>query len=200
MAQMLTSINTAYDSPAQVLGPTRGTLRIALIQEAWLGDVERQKVKIRTAVSALQPLQPNLIILQELTLYPYACTQPDAQDSFIAEELTGPSYQFACELAKSSGASVVISIYEGAADGKFNTALTVSPAGEILLKTRKTHIPITSGYFEDKYFEPGSTPAQIIEIEGARVGTPTCWDQWFPELARTYGLIDTDLICYPQRV
>jgi N-carbamoylputrescine amidase len=39
-----------------------------------------------------------------------------------------------------------------------------------------------------------------VKINNALVATPTCWDQWFPELARTYGLLQTDLICYPTAI
>lgn len=200
MPRILTAIDLPYQSPAQVDSPNRGTLRIAVLQQAWLGSVEAQKDAFRSAISEISAHKPSLIVLQELSLYPYACTQPDAQGSFIAEDFHGMSYEFAAEVAKSSGAAVLISLYEDASDGKFNTAITVSPTGEILMKTRKTHIPVTAGYYEDKYFEGGSTPVQNVEISGALVGTPTCWDQWFPELARAYGLIKTDLICYPTAI
>jgi N-carbamoylputrescine amidase len=39
-----------------------------------------------------------------------------------------------------------------------------------------------------------------MKIKDALVGSPTCWDQWFPELAREYGLINTDLLCYPTAI
>jgi len=198
--RLLTAINSPYDSPAQVGVPTRGTLRIALIQEAWQGDEESQKSVYRSAVEKLLEHRPDLIILQELSLYSYACTQPHAQTSFLAEKLDGMSYLFAAELAKKSGACVLISLYEDATDGKFNTAITVNPSGEIVLKTQKTHIPVTAGYYEDKYFSQGNDIARVVNLAGARVGTPTCWDQWFPELARVYGLLETDLICYPTAI
>jgi N-carbamoylputrescine amidase len=200
MPQILTSLDAPFDSPAQVHLPTRGKLRIALIQEAWLGDLDSQKSAYRDAIMAIQSFSPDLIILQELSLYPYACTRPDAQLSFIAEDLDGVSFTFAAEMAALSNACVVISLYENASDGKYNCAITVNPAGEIILKTRKTHIPITAGYYEDKYFEQGNSPVANVEISKAFVGTPTCWDQWFPELARSYGLIQTDLVCYPTAI
>jgi N-carbamoylputrescine amidase len=110
------------------------------------------------------------------------------------------SVSFATELARSSGAHVVISMYEDAGDQHFNTAVTVAPSGEIVLKTRKTHIPVTAGYYEDKYFSQGDSTPAVVKINDALVGTPTCWDQWFPELAREYGLINTDLLCYPTAI
>ena len=200
MFDILTSINTDPDSPASIGGPTRGTVRIAVVQTSWQGSVEKQKLHYRQAAEEIRQRSVNLIILQELSLYPYACTREDAHERFLAEKLDGMSYQFAHEIAKQTGSHVVISLFEDAVDGKFNCAITVNPAGDIVLKTRKTHIPVTAGYFEDKYFEQGNSPVANVEISNALVGTPTCWDQWFPELARCYGLIKTDLICYPTAI
>ena len=200
MSQILTSLDTPFDSPANAHSPTRGKLRIALIQEKWLGDLDSQKNAYLQAIKEIKSYSPDLIILQELSLYPYACTQPDLQDRFLPEVLQGQSYTFAAQLAASSNACVVISFYEDASDGRFNCAITVNPAGEIILKARKTHIPVTAGYYEDKYFDQGNSPVSVAEVDGARIGTPTCWDQWFPELARSYGLIQTDLICYPTAI
>ena len=37
-------------------------------------------------------------------------------------------------------------------------------------------------------------------LEGARLGLPTCWDQWFPEVARAYSLQDADALVYPTAI
>ena len=37
----------------------------------------------------------------------------------------------------------------------FNTAIVVAPDRSLLARTRKLHLPITAGYYEDRYFEPG---------------------------------------------
>ena len=198
--EIITHINKGEDSPARVIPAQRNPFRIALIQEPWHGSVEIQKEEITAAVQAASEFAPDLIILTELSLYPYACTRPDAQADFVPEKLNGMSVSFATELARSSGAHVVISMYEDAGDQHFNTAVTVAPSGEIVLKTRKTHIPVTAGYYEDKYFSQGDSTPAVVKINDALVGTPTCWDQWFPELAREYGLINTDLLCYPTAI
>jgi N-carbamoylputrescine amidase len=202
MREVITHINKGADSPARVLAPERTPLRIAAIQEPWHGSVQRQKQEITAAVQAASEFAPDLIVLTELSLYPYACTRADAQADFVPELLNkdGMSVSFAAELARASGAHVVISLYEDAGDKKFNTAVTVAPNGEVVLKTRKTHIPVTAGYYEDKYFAQGDSSPAVVKIKDAHVGTPTCWDQWFPELAREYGLIGTDLLCYPTAI
>ena len=200
MREVITHINKGSDSPARVLPAVRTPLRIALIQEPWHGSVEKQKAEITAAVQAASEFAPDLIVLTELSLYPYACTRPDAQADFVPEKLDGMSVSFAAELARSSGAHVLISLYEDADDKKYNSAVTVAPDGGLVLKTRKTHIPVTAGYYEDKYFAEGDSTPAVVKIKDASVGTPTCWDQWFPELAREYGLINADLLCYPTAI
>ena len=200
MREVITHINKGSDSPARVLPAVRTPLRIALIQEPWHGSVEKQKAEITAAVQAASEFAPDLIVLTELSLYPYACTRPDAQADFVPEKLDGMSVSFAAELARSSGAHVLISLYEEAGDKQYNSAVTVAPDGGIVLKTRKTHIPVTAGYYEDKYFAEGDSTPAVVKIKDASVGTPTCWDQWFPELAREYGLINTDLLSYPTAI
>ena len=82
----------------------------------------------------------------------------------------------------------------------FNTAICVSPSGEVVARTRKQHIPVTAGYYEDRYFRPGDSGYPVLEIAGARFGFPTCWDQWFPELARAYSLGGAEVIVYPTAI
>ncbi len=62
------------------------------------------------------------------------------------------------------------------------------------------HIPITAGYHEDRWFLPGDSGFPIVDIDGMQAGFPTCWDQWFPELARAYSLAGAELIVYPTAI
>ncbi|MEA2255151.1 MAG: N-carbamoylputrescine amidase, partial [Solirubrobacteraceae bacterium] len=117
----------------------------------------------------------------------------------------GPTTQFAARMAAETGAHVHASLYEraDAEDGLgFNTAIVVSPEGEVVARTRKLHIPVTAGYYEDRYFRPG--PAEngypVVELADAKWGFPTCWDQWFPELARAYSLAGAEVIVYPTAI
>ena len=58
-------------------------------------------------------------------------------------------------LANELGVPVHASLWEVANDGGlgYNTAILVSPSGDLLARTRKVHIPITAGYYEDRYFD-----------------------------------------------
>lgn len=200
MREILRKLGDGLHSPARRKPKERGFLRIALIQEPWHGNIDKQQFEIRSAISEIEKDAPDLIILSELTLYPYACTKPNGQADFQPELLYGPSFNFARSLANEFKTSVVISIYEDDAKGKFNTAIIVNRNGDLISKTRKTHLPITTGYYEDKYFNHGDSQPTVVDIKSTKVGVPTCWDQWFPELAREYGLLQADLICYPTAI
>ena len=98
------------------------------------------------------------------------------------------------------------SLYERAEaeDGLgYNTAIVVAPSGELVARTRKLHIPITAGYYEDRYFRPGPSGEDaypLLRLGDAGLGLPTCWDQWFPEVARAYSLEGADVVVYPTAI
>jgi N-carbamoylputrescine amidase len=148
---------------------------------------------------------------------PHRAVQPGAdrrRPSDTAEDLlTGPTFRFAAEAARRHGVSVHASLYQhapnpdGGDDGLgLNTAILVSPDGELLARTHKLHIPVTAGYYEDKFFRPGPAAADAyevhapVELGGARLGMPTCWDEWFPEVARLYSLGGAEILVYPTAI
>lgn len=47
---------------------------------------------------------------------------------------------------------------------------------------------------------PGAAEYPVHDIEGHKIATPTCYDQWFPELARIYGQKGVELIIYPTAI
>jgi N-carbamoylputrescine amidase len=149
------------------------------------------------------------VCLQELTLSRYFAISPDGPQAAGArpEDIPdGPTCRFAVRLASETGVWVHASLYEraDADDGLgYNTAVVLGPDGELVARTRKLHIPVTAGYHEDRYFRPGppgSDAAPVVELGDARLGFPTCWDQWFGELARLYSLAGADVIVYPTAI
>jgi N-carbamoylputrescine amidase len=65
---------------------------------------------------------------------------------------------------------------------------------------------VTAGYYEDRFFRQGPADEDAYEVHspaelgGARLGMPTCWDEWFPELARMYSLGGAELLVYPTAI
>ena len=49
---------------------------------------------------------------------------------------------------------------------------------------------------------PDGDPYPVYEPDGlgARIGMPTCWDEWFPEVARNYSLGGAEIVVYPTAI
>lgn len=191
-------------SPARTKPSNRGLLRIAAVQTSWHADAAAHRTVLATGVRLAAKNGARVVCLQELTLSPYFAARPDRVDEAVAfaESIPdGPTTTLARELARETGAAIHASLYEHSASGRgYNTAICVAPDGRLLARTRKMHIPCFPGYHEDRYFEAGDSGFPVVEIAGARFGFPTCWDQWFPELARCYSLRGADVIVYPTAI
>jgi N-carbamoylputrescine amidase len=210
----------AYDvppSPARTRPPRRRPFRIAAVQHRWHPDPGEHEQALADGVRLAVAEGARLVCLQELTLSRYFAVEPGGPAAAGAEPEPlpgGPTHAFAARLADELEVHVHASLYEraepadGVADGiGYNTAIVVSPRGELVARTRKLHIPVTAGYHEDRYFRPGPTargddgaPFPVLALGDARLGFPTCWDQWFPELARAYSLAGAEAIVYPTAI
>ena len=62
------------------------------------------------------------------------------------------------------------------------------------------HIPDDPGYYEKFYFAPGDRGFKPIDTSVGRLGVMVCWDQWFPEAARSMALAGADLLVYPTAI
>jgi N-carbamoylputrescine amidase len=199
-----------YVSPARARPARRAPFRIGAVQERWRPDPDEHREALATGARRAAERGAQLICMQELTLSRYFATDPGGPRAAGVEPETlpgGPTYEFAAQMAAETGAYVHASLYERAEaeDGLgFNTAIVVAPDGALLARTRKLHIPLTAGYHEDRYFRAGPgegcEPYPLIALSGARLGLPTCWDQWFPEVARAYSLEGADVLVYPTAI
>jgi N-carbamoylputrescine amidase len=196
-------------SPARARDPRRAPFRIGAVQERWHADPEEHQRALADGIRRAAEEGAQLVCLQELTLSRYFATDPGGPAAAGAEPEAlpgGPTFRFAARMAAETGAHVHASLYERAdgADGLgFNTAIVVAPDGELVARTRKLHIPLTAGYHEDRYFRPGpgeGDPYPLVALADARLGLPTCWDQWFPEVARAYSLQGADVLVYPTAI
>jgi N-carbamoylputrescine amidase len=196
----------APESPARVDAPQRKPLRVAAVQERWHADDEEHHAALSAGVAIAAQEGAQLVCLQELTLSPYFAVSPDGPGAGVEPEPLegGPTATFATAMAREHGLHVHASLYERADDGGlgFNTAIVAGPDGKLVARTRKLHIPRTEGYREDRWFRPAEDPEPfpVTPIGEAQLGFPTCWDQWFPELARAYSLAGADVLVYPTAI
>lgn len=174
------------------------TLTIGLVQEKWHDNPERHQDALAVGINKAATQGAELICLQELTLSPYFCTRSDVDGTPFMEDLkTGPTARFVSHMAQTHKVTITASLFEK--DG-YNTAVAFDETGCLAAVTRKQHIPSGEKYHEDFYFKAGDSDYPLHKLAGHQTGLPTCYDQWFPELSRIYGLKGAEILVYPTAI
>jgi len=174
------------------------TLNVALVQERWHANPVEHQDRLMSGIFSAARQGAELVCLQELTLSPYFCTRSDVDGSPFMEDLHhGPTAQFVSRCAKEVNVTITASLFENSGH---NTAVAFNQEGQLIAHTRKQHIPSGEKYHEDYYFKPGDSDYPVHTIVDHKIGLPTCYDQWFPELSRIYGLKGAEILVYPTAI
>jgi len=177
------------------------TVTLGLIQMAMGDDREANVEKAFARAREARAAGAELIVFPELFSGIYFCKYPTAErfNAWAEPVPDGPLCTRLAALAKELDAVVVGSVFEYVQDGfYFNTAVVFERDGRFLGRSRKMHIPETSpGWHEKYYFSPGDTDYPVFHSSLIDLAVPTCWDQWYPEVARLAYLRGAHLIVYP---
>lgn len=143
----------------------------------------------------------NIVLLQELFENIYFC-QKQVEDYFkLAKTLEdSDAVNHFKKLAKELQVVLPISFFEKKNNMYYNSLVVIDADGEVLGTYRKTHIPDGPGYNEKFYFSPGDTGFKVFKTKYGTIGIGICWDQWFPETARSLALMGAELIFYPTAI
>jgi N-carbamoylputrescine amidase len=201
----------ALQSLSRAVDAERQPVRVAAIQMHWASDPDEHAQNLREGIRLAAEAGAQIVFLPELTLSRYmADERPSGLPRATAESLTeGPTFALAAAVAREHGVWVQASLFESVdlEDGRgYNTAILVDAQGMLHGRTRKLHIPVTAGYFEDEYFAvgPDEDPYPVYEFAAGttplRLGMPTCWDEWFPEVTRAYSLAGAEVLVYPTAI
>ena len=189
------------EAQAPSFGGGRGRLKVALIQQTCVADVEANKQKLARNIADVASRGAELVVLQELHNSLYFCQVEDVDNCNLAEPIPGPSTEFYGQLAKQYGIVLVTSLFERRAAGLYhNTAVVFEKDGSIAGKYRKMHIPDDPAYYEKFYFTPGDLGFHPIQTSVGQLGVQVCWDQWYPEGARLMALQGAELLIYPTAI
>jgi N-carbamoylputrescine amidase len=143
----------------------------------------------------------HIVLLQELFENLYFC-QKQVEDYFkLAKTLEdSDAVNHFKNLAKELQVVLPISFFEKKNNMYYNSLVVIDADGEVLGTYRKTHIPDGPGYNEKFYFSPGDTGFKVFKTKYGTIGIGICWDQWFPETARSLALMGAELIFYPTAI
>lgn len=111
-----------------------------------------------------------------------------------AEPIPGPSTEKFCEIARKTKKWILPgSLYEKDGDQYYNTAVVISPDGELVGKYRKMFpwLPYESNVKAGEDF-------LVFDVPNiGRFGVSICYDLWFPEVARTLAWMGAEVILQP---
>ncbi len=188
------------------------SLRVALIQLSADADVAANLDRAVSLVRRAAEAKPDLIALPELFLY----RGPAAGLRESASELPGPMTEPFAELARASGAWILLgSLAERSGDPSrpYNTSVLLDPAGSIRARYRKRHlfdVTIENGPSdrESARTMPGDetvvatmTRAAEGAAEGGRadvrLGMSVCFDLRFPEHYRQLARDGATILAVP---
>ncbi|WP_426223465.1 N-carbamoylputrescine amidase [Psychrobacter sp. DWR1-2-3] len=177
------------------------TVTVATTQMACGWDKQQNIDTATELVTKAAKAGANIVLLQELFETPYFCQVHDFDYFKMATSVAdNAAINHFKALAKELDIVLPISFYEKSGNTFFNSVTVIDADGEILGTYRKTHIPDGIPYAEKFYFTPGDTGFKVWDTKYAKIGVGICWDQWFPECARSMALMGAELLFYPTAI
>ncbi|WP_308218815.1 N-carbamoylputrescine amidase [Vibrio salinus] len=174
---------------------------VAATQMACSWDIEKNIQTAEKLVRQATKQGAQIILLQELFETPYFCIEISESYHKLASTLeNNEAFGRLSRLAKELQVVLPFSWYERAGNVSFNSVAVIDADGSLLGIYRKTHIPDSDGYLEKYYFSPGDTGFKVWKTRYANIGVGICWDQWFPEAARSMALQGAELLFYPTAI
>ena len=175
-------------------------LTVAAVQMSCSVNPEESIKKAEDLVMEAVNKGAKLILLPELFERQYFC-QERRYDyyEFAKPVMENEAVKHFIDVSRKTGTVLPISIYEKDGNVLYNTVAMLD-SGNFLGIYRKTHIPDDHFYQEKFYFTPGNTGFKVFDTSVGRVGVGICWDQWFPETARSLTVNRAEIILYPTAI
>lgn len=158
-----------------------------------LGDLEGNRNQVRRLIESAPAA--DLLVLPELANSGYRFPGKEEARECAESAQDGPFVRLLQELAAARGAILVSGLCEREGDRLYNSAVLVTPAGEVRLY-RKNHLFLD----EKDLFEPGNLGLPLFEAGGVRIGILICFDWQFPEAWRVLALEGVEIVCHPSNL
>lgn len=176
-------------------------VKVAVTQMSCSWNPEETLAKADRLVRQAAGKGAKIILLQELFETPYFCQLQKFEYLELAKPLgENPAVHHFRKVAREVDVVLPVSFFERAGNTQFNSVAVIDADGEILGVYRKTHIPDGLPYAEKFYFTPGDTGFKVWDTKYGRIGVGICWDQWFPETARSLALLGAEILLFPTAI
>ena len=177
------------------------TISVAATQMACCSEPKSNLETAEALVREAAGQGARIILLQELFETLYFCQEENADFFSLATSMEeNPAILKFSRVAAELQVVLPISFFEKKGQAFFNSLAIIDADGRVLGVYRKTHIPDGPGYEEKFYFSPGDTGFRVWQTRYATIGVGVCWDQWFPEAARSMALMGAEMLLYPTAI
>lgn len=174
---------------------------VAATQFACASDKASNLDKAESMVRRAAAEGAQVVLLQELFETPYFCKDQLPAHFALAQPAEGnQTLRRMAALARELGVVLPVSFFERANNAYYNSVALIDADGRQLGIYRKSHIPDGPGYQEKFYFNPGDTGFRVWNTAYGAIGVGICWDQWFPECARSMAIQGAEILFYPTAI
>jgi N-carbamoylputrescine amidase len=176
-------------------------LTVAALQLAFSDDVQENIGAVSELVREAAAKGAKLILPPELFEGHYFCrTQDEGHFSRALPVEQHPVVEAMRKLAAELQVYIPTSFFEADGHHHYNSLAMIDDGGEVMGVYRKSHIPDGPGYSEKFYFRPGNSGFKVWKSPYGTIGAGVCWDQWYPETARTLMLMGAEILLYPTAI
>ncbi|MCA1653711.1 MAG: N-carbamoylputrescine amidase [Sphingomicrobium sp.] len=176
-------------------------LTVAALQLAFSEDTRANIRAVSDLVREAHGKGARVVLPPELFEGPYFCRVED-EEQFATARPTAehPSVRAMQALADELDIWIPTSFFELDGQHHYNSLAMIGPGGNIAGVYRKSHIPDGPGYEEKFYFRPGNSGFKVWPALDTILGVGVCWDQWYPEVARSMMLMGAQILLYPTAI
>jgi hypothetical protein len=176
-------------------------VKVAAIQMSCSRDITENIEKADRLVREAHINGAKIILLPELFERQYFCQERRYEYYNFAKNVEeNDAIKYFSKLAKDLDVVLPISFYEKDINNLYNSIAIIDADGKVMGVYRKTHIPDDHYYQEKFYFTPGDSGFKVWDTKYAKIGVGICWDQWFPETARSMALMGAEILFYPTAI
>ncbi|MCQ2527961.1 MAG: N-carbamoylputrescine amidase [Saccharofermentans sp.] len=176
-------------------------VKVAAIQMQMTADPSENINHAEKMVREAAASGAQVILLPELFERPYFCQERRYDYYAYATPVNeNPAVIRFASVCAELKVVMPISIYEKDSNVLYNSIAMIDADGTIMGVYRKTHIPDDHYYQEKFYFTPGNTGFKVWDTAYGRIGVGICWDQWFPETARSMAVMGAEMLLYPTAI
>ena len=176
-------------------------LNVGAVQMAMSGRRDDDIAKAMRLVREAAAKGAKVILPPELFEGHYFCTsQDESLFATAAPVASHPAVEAARAVARAERIFIPTSFFERDGHHYYNSLAFIGDDGMVQGVYRKSHIPDGPGYMEKFYFRPGNTGFKVWPTPHGVIGVGICWDQWYPETARSMMLMGADLLLFPTAI